>query len=179
MADATHVLPDTLIPGLEVVFCGTAAGTASALAGAYYAGRGNKFWPILNDVGLTPVRLAPAAFRELFIHGIGLTDIAKLASGSDRGLKHSDFDVPAFERRILSASPRRLAFNGKRAAAVFLGVRTSDVPFGPLGRRLGETELHVLPSTAGLASGHWDASHWRVFADAVRSGGSPSRTASI
>jgi TDG/mug DNA glycosylase family protein len=31
------VLPDVLAPGLRVVFCGYAPGTASARAGAYYA----------------------------------------------------------------------------------------------------------------------------------------------
>lgn len=40
---APPVLPDLLRPGLRVVFCGTAAGAASALSGAYYAGRGNRF----------------------------------------------------------------------------------------------------------------------------------------
>ena len=38
------VLPDVLMPGLRVVFCGYAPGTASAHAGAYYAGPGNRFW---------------------------------------------------------------------------------------------------------------------------------------
>jgi G:T/U-mismatch repair DNA glycosylase len=38
------ILPDVLQPDLKVVFCGTAAGTQSAQAGAYYAGRGNYFW---------------------------------------------------------------------------------------------------------------------------------------
>jgi hypothetical protein len=35
-----------------MVICGTAVGTASALAGAYYAGRGNRFWTILLQTGL-------------------------------------------------------------------------------------------------------------------------------
>ena len=38
------ILPDVLQPDLKVVFCGTAAGTQSAQAGTYYAGRGNYFW---------------------------------------------------------------------------------------------------------------------------------------
>src|ERR1700753_3045292 len=54
------VLPDVLEPGLRVVFCGTAPGTASARAGAYYAGPGNRFWVTLHEVGLTPVLLRPA-----------------------------------------------------------------------------------------------------------------------
>jgi TDG/mug DNA glycosylase family protein len=37
------VLPDVLVPGLAVVFCGNAAGKVSAQRGAYYAGPGNYF----------------------------------------------------------------------------------------------------------------------------------------
>ena len=166
--EAAHVLPDMLAQGLDVVFCGTAAGRRSAEVGAYYAGPGNKFWPTLHAIGLTPVRLIPANFRDLLLHGIGLTDIAKLTSGPDSGLLRSDFDAADLERRVLVASPRTLAFNGKRAAATFLGVSTSQVPFGPLERKLGDTELHVLPSTAGLASPYWDIGRWRDFADRVR-----------
>ena len=57
------VLPDVLGTGLNVVFCGTAAGSASAHAGAWYAGPGNKFWGTLHEVGFTPYRLAPSQFR--------------------------------------------------------------------------------------------------------------------
>ena len=45
------MLPDVLPPGLAVVICGTAAGTASARAGAYYAGPGNAFWATLTRSG--------------------------------------------------------------------------------------------------------------------------------
>src|SRR5438067_2015906 len=38
------ILPDHLRPGLSIVFCGTAVGTASASRGHYYAGPGNDFW---------------------------------------------------------------------------------------------------------------------------------------
>ena len=47
------ILPDVLAPGLKVVFCGLTAGSAAAAAGAYYAGPGNWFWPLLFEVGLT------------------------------------------------------------------------------------------------------------------------------
>lgn len=46
------VLPDVLVPGLKVVFCGNAAGTVSARKGAPYAGPGNYFWRALHEVGL-------------------------------------------------------------------------------------------------------------------------------
>ena len=49
------VLPDVLVPGLAVVFCGSAVGAASARRRAYYAGPGNAFWRTLSEVGLTPI----------------------------------------------------------------------------------------------------------------------------
>ena len=80
------VLPDVLEMGLRIVFCGSAAGTASARAGAYYAGPGNKFWDVLHATGLTPRRLAPASFRTLPRYGLGLTDLCKRQSGPDTGI---------------------------------------------------------------------------------------------
>jgi hypothetical protein len=41
------ILPDVLMPGLKLVFCGTAAGTVSARRGQYYAHPQNRFWEIL------------------------------------------------------------------------------------------------------------------------------------
>ena len=84
MSLSAPILPDVLPPGLRVVFCGYAPGTASARAGAYYAGPGNRFWITLHEVGLTPLVLRPAEFARLPEFGIGLTDISKTASGSDR-----------------------------------------------------------------------------------------------
>lgn len=55
----THVLPDLLRPGLDVVFCGTAVATASAQRGHYYAGPGNRFWQLLHESGLTTTLLTP------------------------------------------------------------------------------------------------------------------------
>jgi G:T/U-mismatch repair DNA glycosylase len=69
-------------PGLRVVFCGTAPGAASARAGAYYAGPGNRFWLTLREVSLTPVLLHPAEFARLPEFGIGLTDASMTASPS-------------------------------------------------------------------------------------------------
>lgn len=61
----TRVLPDVVGPCLDIIFCGTAAGKASAQRKAYYAGPGNAFWPTLHKVGLTPHQLKPEEFRSL------------------------------------------------------------------------------------------------------------------
>lgn len=41
---------------VSILFCGYAKGKKSAQLECYYAGRGNKFWDVLYEVGLTPVK---------------------------------------------------------------------------------------------------------------------------
>jgi len=105
MTDAVDVLPDLLLPGLRVVFCGTAAGTVSALRGAYYAGPGNRFWATLAATGLTPRRLAPEEFPQLLRFAIGLTDLAKSVSGADVDLPHHAFDPTGLVETHCHADP--------------------------------------------------------------------------
>jgi TDG/mug DNA glycosylase family protein len=64
------ILPDVLQPNLKVVFCGTAVSRRSAEVGAYYAGRGNRFWEMLHRSGLTPRKLAPHKFPAVLEFGI-------------------------------------------------------------------------------------------------------------
>ena len=64
---------------MRIVFCGTAAGAASARGGAYYAGPGNKSWATLHEIGLTPRRLAPFEFASMLDHGIGRPTFASCA----------------------------------------------------------------------------------------------------
>src|SRR2546423_3578454 len=148
------ILPDYLALSLEVVFCGTAAGNASAARGHYFAGRGNRFWTVLSDVGFVSERLGPDSDHRVLEYRIGLTDLVKLHSGNDDALHRDMYDVRGFERKIQGFAPRYLAFDGKRAAAAYLGMRnTSVIGFGTLDRTIGHTTLYVLPSTSGSANG--------------------------
>ena len=99
------ILPDVLAPGLRIVFCGSGAGAASAARGAYYAGPGNKFWPTLHAVGLTPRRLAPEEFASVLEYGIGLTDLAKTRSGPDTQVR-GGYDVERLRAVIAANAPR-------------------------------------------------------------------------
>lgn len=155
------MLPDVLAPGLTVIFCGTAAGTASAKARAYYAGPGNLFWEALHATGLTPVRLAPTEFRKLLELGIGLTDICKVSYGSDQEVGTAEFDVTRLEAEIAAAEPLRLAFNGKNAAR---GALERQVAYGVQPERIGGAEVWVLPSTSGAARRFWSIEPWQELA---------------
>ena len=152
------ILPDILRPGLRMVFCGSAAGRASAAAGAYYAGPGNRFWPMLAKTGLTPHLLDPQDFRSLPDHGLGLTDLCQSASGADRDLPTGADDPVALRRKIARYQPAVLAFVGKRPAKVFLG--RARVETGLQADTVGVTQIFVLPSPSGAARGHWDEAPW-------------------
>ena len=163
------VLPDVLEPGLKVVFCGSAVGSVSARRGAYYAHPGNRFWRVLHLVGLTPRQLRPEEYATLPEYGIGLTDVVKGASGRDIDISHGEMASSrgrlALQAKIERFRPRALAFNGKKAAQVFLD--TPVVSYGRQPERLGPSEIFVLPSTSGAARRYWDLTHWVELADFV------------
>ncbi len=160
------MLDDVLVRGLKIVFCGTAAGTASARRGQYYAGPGNKFWPVLHRIGLTPRQLSPAEFRDLPQFGLGLTDVVKEQSGSDVEIDFARSNPASLRTKLLEFRPRILAFNGKKAAQVFLG--TARVEYGLQTESVESTLLFVLPSTSGAANGFWDEGWWEKLAVSAR-----------
>ena len=157
------MLDDLLGPNLRLVVCGTAAGRRSAELKQYYAGRGNKFWRVLAEVGLTPHVLLPSEYRHLPQYGIGLTDVAKGQSGSDSEIDFGRADPAAVRDKIEKMTPRVLAFNGKKAAQTFLGMTSVD--FGLHRERVGDTLLFVAPSTSGAANATWDIERWRTLAE--------------
>lgn len=155
------ILPDVLAHELDIVFCGTAAGSASARRGAYYAGPGNAFWRTLYQVGLTPRMLEPEEFARILDWNMGFTDLAKTVYGSDASLSKAHFDVVGFRDRILEYRPQFLAFTGKRAAQEYLG---RNVDYGLLSDNIGITRIFVLPSPSGAARGFWSEEWWSALA---------------
>lgn len=151
------VLPDLLAPGLEVVFCGTAVGAASAREGAYYAGPGNSFWSALHEAGFTPFKFQPSNYKQLLGLRLGLTDLVKRVSGNDDALEKGHFDRERLTASILTFRPKILAFTGKRAAQEFVG---RGVEYGRLDT-VGDTMLFVLPSPSGSARKYWSIEPWK------------------
>ncbi|GAB0119009.1 mismatch-specific DNA-glycosylase [Acidisoma sp. 7E03] len=162
------ILPDLLAEGLDLVICGTAAGAVSAARRAYYAGPGNRFWPILAETGLTPRRFRPEEFPRLLACGIGLTDVCKTRSGQDEDLPRHGFDRLRLRAALMRFRPRLLAFNSKRAAAEFFATSTGKLLYGPQPPIADMPEIWVLPSTSGLACRAWDAAPWHAMAGRVR-----------
>lgn len=155
------VLPDLLKPGLSVVFCGTAPSLKSAEEKAYYAKPGNKFWPTLHEVGLTPRRLEPREYPSLLNYGLGLTDLVKDQFGQDSALNFEETSRSVLLEKLLKHAPKIVAFTSLRAVKESLGV---SMKYGLQDARVGQSRVFVLPSPSGLASGYWDIAFWRELA---------------
>ena len=160
------ILREVLRPGLRLVFCGSAPGKRSALLSEYYAGPGNRFWPTLAEIGLTPKQLSPSEFELLLTYGIGLTDLVVHEAGNDADITFSDAARERLEATILAYAPAYVCFNGKRSAKEYLQERS--VHYGLQSRRIGTTQLFVAPSTSGAARRSWDLSPWQELASLVR-----------
>ncbi|MBF9003105.1 mismatch-specific DNA-glycosylase [Vibrio nitrifigilis] len=152
------MLDDILDHHLNIVFCGTAAGAVSAKRNQYYAGPGNKFWPTLYKIGLTPRLLSPSEYRSVGQYGIGLTDVVKGQSGSDADIDFKRSNPQVLREKMLHYQPKILAFNGKKSAQVFLG--KTRIALGLQTDMIGKTQLVVLPSTSGAANGFWQEATW-------------------
>ncbi|AVW90462.1 mismatch-specific DNA-glycosylase [Celeribacter baekdonensis] len=160
------MLQDFLEWDLEVLFCGTAAGRRSAEIGSYYAGRGNRFWSVLSEVGLVSQALSIGEEDKLLSHKIGLTDLVKNKSGMDRKLSKQDFAVHRLVGVVHEFQPRKIAFNGKKAGQVVFGKKCIE-RYGKY-HFSGFPEIWILPSTSGAARAYWDIEPWRALAVEIR-----------
>jgi len=155
------VLPDLLKENLDVVFCGTGAGSRSGMQTAYYAGCGNKFYCVLFNVGFTPVQLIPSNYPDLLNYDIGLTDLVKHKSGMDHSFNPEDYDVKAFKNKMLNWQPEYICFNGKEAAKVYFD--REKVQYGLQSESLNKSRLFIASSTSPSAHKYWDERHWKNF----------------
>jgi double-stranded uracil-DNA glycosylase len=140
-------VPDALGPGVRVVFCGINPGHRSAAAGAPFANPRNDFWRLLHAAGFTPRELLPVESQELLEYGVGLTNAARRTTRGVGDLRKPDFAGARerLEELARAYAPRAIGFVGKTA---YTGVFGERCDHGPQERRLGETELFVLPSTS-------------------------------
>ncbi|PWK13796.1 mismatch-specific DNA-glycosylase [Tumebacillus permanentifrigoris] len=75
MPDGLGYIPDSLAPGLKVLFIGYNPSLRSGEVGHNYAGKNNRFWKLLHESGLTVRRMHPTEDRDLLHVGYGFTNI--------------------------------------------------------------------------------------------------------
>jgi double-stranded uracil-DNA glycosylase len=168
-------VPDVLAPGLRIVFVGINPGRFSAAAAAHFANPRNDFWRLLHAARLTSRLYEPQEQFALLDERIGVTNAAYRTTPGSGDLRRADFAGSAerLERIARELGPAWLAFVGKEAYRGAFGERPE---LGLQERRLGETQLFVLPSTSPAnAAVSWDErSRW--FQElAGRASGLPQR----
>ena len=140
-------VPDVLAPDLRVIFCGINPGRVSAAAAAHFANPRNDFWRLLHAAKFTAGLYEPGEKFDVLQEGIGLTNAACRTTPGSADLRRADFDGAAerLERIARELKPRWIGFVGKEAYRGTFGERAE---LGVQERRLGETQLFVLPSTS-------------------------------
>ena len=166
-----HGLPDILAADLKVLFVGFNPSPRSAELGHNYAGRGNQFWRLLADAGLTPHLLTPKEDGDLTKWGIGLTNlVARPTVGSD-DLSAAELraGVPRLRDLVQTYRPEVVAYTGK---GVYLSASgESRAPWGLQADSLftGARDV-VLPSPSGRVRMRFadKLEHYRALADLLR-----------
>lgn len=161
------MLPDLLPQTPVILFCGTAAGRASAARGHYYAGPGNRFWQLLAETGITARRLQPQDDHLLPGLGIGLTDLAKDVAGMDRDIPPTAWLPLRLAALITRLQPRIVAFTSLTAARLALGDKTLRPGALAADPRWPLVALWALPSPSGAARGSFSAQPWHALAVAT------------
>jgi len=149
-------VPDTLGPGMRVVFVGINPGHWSARAKAPFANPRNDFWRLLHTAGFTPRLLGPDEHVQLLGLQIGLTNAARRTTRGSGDLRKADFAGAAGRLEQIAATyrPAVLAFVGK---AAYTGPFGGRVELGLQERTLDGSRLFVLPSTSPAnAAVPWD-----------------------
>ncbi|HZC71419.1 MAG TPA: mismatch-specific DNA-glycosylase [Jatrophihabitans sp.] len=146
-------LADILGPGLRVVIVGTIAARDRAEREHYYAGRGNAFWLLLHESGLTGRRLEPEADHLLPQFGVGLTDLVCTEPASPR--MPACFDVAGLLGALTTTAPTAVAFVSKTAAATYARAVHARLPrgYGEVSWSVAERPAFVLPGPSGANNG--------------------------
>jgi TDG/mug DNA glycosylase family protein len=167
-------LSDILAPGLRVVIAGTIAAWDRAEQEHYYAGRGNQFWLLLHQSGLTPERLEPQDDHLLPSYGIGLTDLVRTARSAPG--EPPRFDLATFTNTIGRVGPNVLAFVSKTAASSYARAAHERAPrgYGALPWLVSGRAAFVLPGPSGANNGMplpLRVGLWRDLVDFLEEGG--------
>ncbi len=143
-------LPDILAPKLNLLIVAINPSVHSAQVGFSFSAKGNPFWRLLHESGLTPVLLKPEQERRLLEFGIGLTSSAQRATREATELSRVErtFGATRVEGLVRELSPRCVALLGLTLYPVFFPKGNERGP-GLKEGTLGGARVFVLPNPSG------------------------------
>jgi TDG/mug DNA glycosylase family protein len=157
--------PDILRRGLRAVLVGTRGRSGSPHGVHYYDGRGNHFWTLLHQSGLTPTLLDPSEDERVLQYGLGLTDLV---------YRDGVADLAGLQGKMRRYRPTAVAFVSKTAATSYASVAHERQPrgYGPLSWTVGGRPAFVLPGSSGANNAMpiaLRAAMWRDLGDFIES----------
>ena len=173
-------LPDVIVPGLRVLFCGINPSLLSAERGHHFARPGNRFWRALHGAEFTPRLLSPDEDRTLPAYGLGITNLVARPTRAASELTAEELRAGgvALERLVTAYAPEVLAVVGVTAWRTAFG--RPKAALGPQPDRLGGARVWVLPNPSGLNANHQLPDLVRLYAElraTVGTGRRPDREA--
>jgi TDG/mug DNA glycosylase family protein len=122
----------------------------SAEAGHSFSSKGNPFWRLLHEAGLTPVLLRAEEERRLLDFGIGLTSSAVRATraASELSRKERLIGAKRVEQLVAELRPRYVALLGLTLYPVFFPSGRERGPGSKMDTLAG-TPVYVLPNPSG------------------------------
>ena len=146
-----YEIPDSIAPGLSILFVGYNPSLRSGEMGHNYAGRGNRFWKLLHDGGLTPRLYKPEEDRSLLCLGYGFTNIVSRPTRRADEITRAEYAAGRVElqNKVERYRPRVCCFVGKGVYEQYAlrrqadwGVQTEPMVAGVID--------YVAPSSSGL-----------------------------
>jgi TDG/mug DNA glycosylase family protein len=142
-------LPDVIGSGLKVLFCGLNPGLRAVAVGHHFEGRGNRFWTVLHEAGITPHRFSSEDDQSLPQYGCGVTALAARPTAGAGEILFTEFaqGSDGLKAKLRHFRPACIAFLGKAGFLAISGERS--VEWGLQPKPMEETLVWVLPNPSG------------------------------
>jgi TDG/mug DNA glycosylase family protein len=144
-------LPDIVAADLDVLIVAINPSLRSATAGYSFASKGNPFWRLLHESGLTKVLLKPEEGSRLPEFGVGLTSGVRRATRTAAELTRAEQQLGAMRvvRLVAKLRPRYVALLGLTLYPIFFPSGTQRGP-GFKTDTVSGSRVFVLPNPSGL-----------------------------
>ena len=144
-------LSDIVAPNLDVLIVAINPSVHSERAGHSFASKGNPFWRLLHESGLTPIQLEPEEEQRLVEFGVGLTSSAQRATRTAAELTRAERELGArrVAQLVAELRPRYVALLGLTLYPLFFPGGTERGP-GLKSSALSGAPVFVLPNPSGL-----------------------------
>jgi TDG/mug DNA glycosylase family protein len=149
-------IPDTVGPGVRLLFVGFNPGLRSVAVQAPFSLRSNRFWSTLYRAGIldhvvdASEGLDAADRAHLFARGVGITSLVRRATARAEELTPAELVAGAqdLERRVGAAPPCVVAILGITAYRIAFGIK--DAVLGEQPATIAGVPIWVVPNPSGL-----------------------------